>query len=169
MVIFNKKLVFGFSLAEALVSMLVLSIFFLATSKMITQRQPEDTVWHEHGFCACYQGKITCSTNESKPTTKSVIGGQCKLKLPKNSNMYSLALIRNDFVYEREQFINKSITMTSTSFTIDNELLPSDVLTDEDDILNFKIKYSDYKQTLLKLNPKSSIFIDKTPLTYITW
>ena len=134
----------------------------------MTQRQPEDTVWHEHGFCACYSGKITCSTNESDPVTKSVAGGQCKLKLPKNSNMYNLALITSSTVFERQEFINEKITMTSSSINVDGKDISS-VMRDEEDLQNFRIPYSDYKTMLLKLEPKTSRFINSPPATYIAW
>ena len=47
----NKK---GFSLAEALISMLILSIFFLATSKVMTTKQKPDEQVNPHGFYECY-------------------------------------------------------------------------------------------------------------------
>lgn len=45
----------GFSLAEALVSMLILSIFFVVTSKVITTRQPDEWQGTEHGYYECIQ------------------------------------------------------------------------------------------------------------------
>lgn len=44
----------GFSLAEALISMLILSIFFLATSKVMTTKQKPDEQVNPHGFYECY-------------------------------------------------------------------------------------------------------------------
>ena len=48
----NKK--FGFSLAETLISMLVLSMFFIATSKMITTKPKTEVSENKHGYFECY-------------------------------------------------------------------------------------------------------------------
>ena len=48
----NKKR--GFSLTETLVSMLVVSIFFVAASKIITHRPPKEIQTPPHGFFECY-------------------------------------------------------------------------------------------------------------------
>lgn len=48
----NKK--FGFSLAEALVSMLVMSMFFIATSKIITTKPKKEVQANKHGYFECY-------------------------------------------------------------------------------------------------------------------
>ena len=48
----NKK--FGFSLAEALVSMLILSVFFVATSKIITTKPKQEVQSNKHGYFECY-------------------------------------------------------------------------------------------------------------------
>ena len=47
----NKKC---FSIAEALVSMLIISIFFIATSKVMTKKQRPDISESPHGFYECY-------------------------------------------------------------------------------------------------------------------
>ena len=44
----------GFSFAEVLISMLILSVFFIATSKVMTHRQPRETQENPHGFYECY-------------------------------------------------------------------------------------------------------------------
>lgn len=48
----NKK--FGFSLAETLVSMLVLSIFFVVTSKIITVKPKAEIATNRHGYFECF-------------------------------------------------------------------------------------------------------------------
>ena len=48
----NKK--FGFSLAEALVSMLIMSMFFIATSKIITTKPKKEVQANRHGYFECY-------------------------------------------------------------------------------------------------------------------
>ena len=50
----NKNKKFGFSLFEALVSMLILSIFFLASTKVITQKQKTEVQRNPHGYYECY-------------------------------------------------------------------------------------------------------------------
>ena len=44
----KNKTKFGFSLAEALVSMLVLSLFFMATSKIISTRPKSEKITNKH-------------------------------------------------------------------------------------------------------------------------
>ena len=48
----NKKS--GFSLAEALVSMLVVSVFFMAASKIITTKPKKELEQSKHGYFECY-------------------------------------------------------------------------------------------------------------------
>ena len=48
----NKKS--GFSLAEALISMLVVSVFFMATSKIITTKPKKEIEQSKHGYFECY-------------------------------------------------------------------------------------------------------------------
>ncbi len=48
----NKK--YGFSLVEALVSMLIMSVFFLAATKIMTQKPPKEIERSPHGFFECY-------------------------------------------------------------------------------------------------------------------
>ncbi len=55
----------GFSLAEALVSMLILSVFFIATAKVITTKQPAGKIAITHGFYECYRD----SSGELKQTS----------------------------------------------------------------------------------------------------
>ena len=45
----------GFSLAEVLVSMLILSVFFIATSKVITVKPKKEVQTFRHGYYECYQ------------------------------------------------------------------------------------------------------------------
>lgn len=80
----------GFSIAEALVSMLVVSVFFLATSKVMTQKQPKEYQEPIHGFYECY---VTTEDDVKKLKQKLAIGqsnppvqtvSQCELDPPKD-------------------------------------------------------------------------------------
>ena len=44
----------GFSLAEALISMLILSLFFIATSKIMTTKPKAEISENKHGYFECY-------------------------------------------------------------------------------------------------------------------
>ncbi len=59
----NKK--FGFSLAEALVSMLVMSMFFIATSKIITAKPKKEIQANKHGYFECYYEGVVLKQKRS--------------------------------------------------------------------------------------------------------
>ena len=160
----------GFSFAEALISMLVISVFFLATSKVMTQRQPDDVIWHSHGFCACYYSgglKLECSLNDSKPKEKTITTGACKINLPRNATMYNIALIRGGWVYENEEFINEDVRFTpGGTIEIDGNDITQRFLEQAEE---HKLKYSDYKELLLNFEPKATFINKTTQAVYMNW
>ena len=62
----------GFSLAEVLVSMLVLSVFFVATSKVITTKPKKEIQHYRHGYFECYSdgGQLYQKREDSGVTPK---------------------------------------------------------------------------------------------------
>jgi len=83
MVIMSKKffqIKFGFSLAEALVSMLVISLFFLATAKVITIKE-KDKPKMLSGFYECYCSNNTCKQHGSKIAEEDLNNNMCTYKL----------------------------------------------------------------------------------------
>ena len=50
--VYTKK---GFSLAEALISMLVISVFFIVASKVMTMRPKTEYALARHGYYECYK------------------------------------------------------------------------------------------------------------------
>ena len=50
----KNKIKTGFSLVEILVSMAIMSFFFLASSKIMTYKNPKDLIRNPHGFFECY-------------------------------------------------------------------------------------------------------------------
>ena len=82
----NKK--FGFSLAEALVSMLVMSMFFIATSKIITTKPKKEVEANRHGYFECYidsdgsmKQKRADGSYAGVPT--AVVGNTCRFTPPR--------------------------------------------------------------------------------------
>lgn len=104
----------GFSLAEALVSMLILSIFFLATYKINTQKESKDTITVPHGFFECYHDGTTLHqrysyagdvVNESEPV------GNCTFSPQRITSQYQVSHIVNNsgnyIVYSKPFFIDR--------------------------------------------------------------
>ena len=50
-----KRIKPGFTFAEVLISMLLMSIFFVATAKVMTVRQKTEVHENPHGYYECYQ------------------------------------------------------------------------------------------------------------------
>ena len=44
----------GFTLAESLVVLLVLSVFFGATAKVMTKKRPSEVATYQHGYYECW-------------------------------------------------------------------------------------------------------------------
>ncbi len=116
----------GFSLAEALISMLILSIFFGIAAKMVTQRPKQEYIVSPHGFFECYKdtdGTIKVNgTGLDSPTT-----GTCEFTPAKNTSVYNLVLYSYGCVYYRilyEMNYKIRVTFEDSKFTItdiDNE------------------------------------------------
>ena len=83
----KDKTKFGFSLAEALVSMLVLSMFFMATSKIISTKPKSENITYIHGFFECYTdgGRVMqkLAQENAVTTPKAAPGGTCTFTPPK--------------------------------------------------------------------------------------
>ena len=90
----NKKR--GFSLAEMLVAMLIVSVFFTAATKVMTQRPKKEVVKSPHGFFECYYSGGSLFTQTQKGTGGAEAGRaqNCNFMPP-----VSLSFINVHFLY----------------------------------------------------------------------
>ena len=158
----NKKS--GFSLFEALVSMLILSLFFLAASKAITQKQPVEIQRNPHGIFECYkvQGQLWQHRVVGPVSTPAKRVGTCIFNPPNGVNFINIHYFDGTRYFNGQQLImndSDSIpSMTDPGVLFQNrkyafndpdrEFNPEE---DDQDVNNFK--------TYLKLaHPNSSIY-----------
>ncbi len=101
----------GFSLAEILVSMLILSLFFLAGAKVFTRKEKTEVMKKVHGFYECYwngnQLYQAMSKFGSRPTPIPV-NGSCVFATTKNNSLFDITILfpNQGGVYYDQQFIN---------------------------------------------------------------
>ena len=104
---------------EALVSMLILSLFFLASSRAITQKQTVEIQKNPHGYFECYiSGDDTWQhLSISNVYTKPVLANSgCKFNPPTGVNFFNVHYFDGSQYYNSQQVIfNKSITLNGPS------------------------------------------------------
>ena len=160
MVVFSNKKN-GFSLVEALIVMLVLSIFLAASSKVITQKKEEPPIVNQHGQFECW---ASGSTHYSKYTVDSVPsevikGNSCKFKPTINAAIYHLyAIYNNQKGYYMTTISNITsdidIKLTNTSATLKNKLNEELIYSSSSDITG---NYADIKKYLEYVCKNSSL------------
>ena len=104
----NQK---AFSLVEVLVSMLILSLFFLANTKVMTTKQKDETLMKVHGFYECYWDGGVLKYAQSK-TGRSVepqiAGDACVFSPDRNTSLFDMTVIfaDNKGVFYNDEFVN---------------------------------------------------------------
>lgn len=96
----------GFSLVEVLVSMLLMSIFFLATTKVITVKQTGDKVEVAHGYYECYYSSGWYEhrlEGASEKAPKSV--STCTFFPPKGTPMVQVYVVSGGSIYKTLQTV----------------------------------------------------------------
>ena len=82
----------GFSLMEALISMLIISIFFVASTKVMTTKQKDPPMRNPHGYYECYKlanGVVYEHTNNSDPVTINSLN-DCSIQPPQGAAFVNL-------------------------------------------------------------------------------
>ena len=101
----------GFTLAEALVSMLILSLFFVATAKVVTTKQPRGKIAIVHGFYECYyeDGNHKETISDGGNIKKKEDVNECVFtpsnRLP-NANLYYINTEKNHYYTTLHPYLN---------------------------------------------------------------
>lgn len=172
----NKKE--GFSLAESLVVMLILSVFLAASSKVITQKKEEPQVSNQHGQFECWKsGSHYYKHIIDGVISETVTGTSCKFKPRVNAAIYHLYVIygnKNGYYMESIPNITSelSITLNNNTTTLtnsDNKTLTYDKNKSE----HLAGTYEDIIKYLKYVSPKSSTIGDFVkigkPAVLIIW
>lgn len=141
----KNRIKFGFSLAEALVSMLVLSLFFMATAKIITLKQKDAKTNNISGYFECYVDNGDLKQHFVDGGTVTEIqdvseSGECLFRAPsrlpsitiytRNTNAVTNA---TQFAFSTEPFAADTITITRADLaTYHEQLNPSTTIGPED-------------------------------------
>ena len=122
----------GFSLAEALVSMLVLSIFFVASSRIITTKPKKEVQMNRHGYFECF--KDHSGVMKQKRCDGSYAGdlirvedGVCRFTPPRGIAFVVIYALNNGAFY----------TWTEPQFNSDRGN-DDEITIDESDLANFQ-------------------------------
>jgi len=109
----------GFSLAEALVSMLILSMFFMATSKIITIKQKDEARVKTTGYYECYEKDGKMYEKYYNTTLNEV--GKCVFNPPYTRPNKVLYSINNECIYTTfELEISDTLEINATDLTINS-------------------------------------------------
>ena len=174
----KNKTKFGFSLAEALVSMLVLSMFFLATSKIITTRPKAEVITYKHGYFECYMqgGQLMQKLSEENANTSPKNAGTACTYIPPKGISFLIIHAFNDhennirkFYTSEEAFIDGDSITGSDEVSINAVQLAKfhEYLEDGNEELVGNDKINEFINFLGLSHPTSSLYqILKTDPTY---
>lgn len=95
----------AFSLAEVLVSMLIMSLFFLATTKVISVKQKPLIQEYPHGYYECYNSggykeHRVASGREVIPANTPAPGGICTFEAPRGIPDFNLYVFGSSGFYK---------------------------------------------------------------------
>ena len=154
----------GFSLFEALVSMLIMSLFFLATSKILTQKQVTEVRKNTHGYYECYvvNGAMFEHSASSSGSSQTEMVNQCTPKLSSDINFYNIHYFNSDGTQYNNKTVYHAVEQQSISNNITVINRPRDIL---EYITALNIDDEDNHQVI---NPPDIEQVEKTEFkTYI--
>ena len=109
----NKKL--GFSLAEALMSMLIISVFFVAATKIVTQKPPKETEMSPHGFFECYyRGRLYTHALRGDSEVPEAPAANCNFQPPAGLSFINVHYVTgNTYLNSQEPLFEQRIEIGS--------------------------------------------------------
>lgn len=113
---YNQKS--GFSLFEVLLSMLILSLFFIASSKVITKKQEVEIQKNPHGYYECYisGGNLYENRANSGASGTPVKKDVCVFFPPKGVNFMNVHYYDGNKSYSSQQvLLNEPIKLREPS------------------------------------------------------
>lgn len=94
----------GFSLAEVLVAMLIMSVFYMATAKVMTVKQRHETHENPHGYYECIGNSAPFSVHRVDSTIETIPAGtsetECEFVPISGIPFYNVYVITNQGVYK---------------------------------------------------------------------
>lgn len=165
----NYKFKKAFSMAEILVSMLILSIFFVVSSKTITIKQKNESMRKVHGYFECYYKNGSLYYAKSKTgervSLKKAGGSTCPFIPASNSSLFQITVLfpneGNYNTYDDQQFINtSSIKVVPPSGAGAAAKIGDVSVLPNDNNINDNVNYQVVKNNLEITNSKSNIIQD---------
>ena len=105
----------GFSLAEALVVMAIISIFFAAAGKIMTQKPKPIKQQNPHGYFECYLDgatlKQSSAIEEAATDPIDAEGGVCTFEPPKGVAFFNVNTYGRAFYSDFEPNVNNTINI----------------------------------------------------------
>lgn len=170
----------GFTLAEVLISMLLMSLFFMATTKVITQKPKAELQENPHGYFECYYSggalfQHRSINNSNTPAENRTNAGNCEFVPPSGAafiNIYYIRRVRD----ENNNFIFQTINTQELQFNITQNFVPNNIqeefaakMTEEaGDNLPFR-RYLQFAQPESNINEQwNNINLD-SGVVFISW
>lgn len=108
----------GYTLAEALVVMAVVSIFFAAASKVLTVKPKHKKQMNPHGYYECYLDGGQLKQKYVRENIESILEtvGECTFSPPIGIAFYSVNIYGTDNYYSGiEPYINNTLSISVTA------------------------------------------------------
>ena len=106
----------GFSLAEALISMLIVSVFFVAATKIMTQKQSKESEKSPHGFFECYYKGGALYTHGLRGGTEvpEARSSNCNFQPPAILSFINVHYVyNNNYFNSQEPLFDNSVSIAS--------------------------------------------------------
>ena len=96
----------AFSLAEVLVAMLVMSVFFLATTKVISVKQKDELQSYPHGYYECIGSGSSYKVHRVEggaQTIPSANASTCEFTPARNIPVYNIYILTSEGLYKQSE------------------------------------------------------------------
>lgn len=148
---------------EALVSMLILSLFFLASSRAITQKQTVEIQKNPHGYYECYvNGGTWEHLSISNVFTKPVPTNNCEFTPPVGVTFFNVHYFDGTEYFNSQQIIlNEKITLGGPGGIASaamSDSVATDDMTPQEQARAIQERNWEFKTYLEMTHPSSNIY-----------
>lgn len=167
----NKKL--GFTLMEALVVLLILSIFLAASAKVFTKKRKSDFVVHQHGQFECWKEGSNHKSEYIIEGIKSGIetsGAKCIFTPTLEAALYHIYTVQSDgYKIKTIYNINQDIEITLNPDNISFSQMNGETYSDFKNGTDMGGNYNNFKSVITFLYGNKTNLLNKTPAVLIVW
>jgi len=167
----NKKS--GFTLLEALVVLMILSVFLAASAKIFTKKRKSDFVVHQHGQFECWKVGSTHKSEYIIEGIKSNIetpGAKCTFTPNMEAALYHIYTVQSDgYKIKTIYNINQPIEIVLDTGNISFSQLDGNSSSDFKNGTDIENSYENFQSAITFLYGNKTNLLNKTPAVLIVW